>query len=169
MGTSSPLCPARGGTYHMSLTTLLLLLASQSTAGAARPRDARPVAKPSHLTSKQSPSTSFPAATSCVARAWLRSRKLCPSCVRAARGRWPRTTSGGSTSNNAWGGEQELLLSHVSVWVMQGRRPDEHRGEVSLCLQSSGGGLEHRAGAESDLEDNKSHSFFNKERVFIQN
>lgn len=49
-------------------------------------------------------------------------------------------TSGGSTSNNAWGGEQELLLSHVSVWVMQGRRPDEHRGEVSLCLQSSGGG-----------------------------
>lgn len=41
---------------------------------------------------------------------------------------------------------------------------------VFLCLQSSGGwgGLEHRAGAKRS-EDNKSHSFFNKEYVFIQN
>ena len=31
-----------------------------------------------------------------------------------------------------------------------------------------GGRLEHKKKKKSDLEDNKSHSFFNKERVFIQ-
>lgn len=44
-----------------------------------------------------------------------------------------------------------------------------HQEELGLLVltELGGGGLEHRAGAKRS-EDNKSHSFFNKEYVFIQ-
>lgn len=75
------------------------LLPSQSTAGAARARGAPPAAKPSRPTSRRSPFTSSPAATSCAAPAWPRSRKPRPWRAGAASARWPRRTSGGFTSN----------------------------------------------------------------------
>lgn len=88
------------GWQQRGLVEPLLLSPLQSTAGAARPKDALPAAKPSPLISKRSPFTSFPAATSCVARAWPRSRSLHHQyCAGVVKGRLPRTTSGGFTSD----------------------------------------------------------------------
>lgn len=83
--------------------------------GAARARGAPPAAKPSRPTSRRSPFTSSPAATSCAAPAWPRSRKPRPWLAGAASARWPRRTSGGFTSNPLGGRESEelLLLLHT--------------------------------------------------------
>lgn len=117
------------------LTKPLLLSPLQSRAGAARRKDALPAAKPSPLISKRSLFTSFPAATSCVARAWPRSRSLYHRyCAGAAKGRLPRTTSGGFTSEPSAAGacredeNKEPLLFPVSVSI---RRRTKAFGELA--------------------------------------
>lgn len=151
-----------------------VILDLQSTAGAARPRDVLPVANPSPATSRRSPCTSSPAGTSCAGPAWPSARRLRPppSTAGAARGRRPRTMSGGFTSDPRAAGRTRTSCccapcphgSAGGAASPPGGEPESGEDSV-LCLQSRGdGGLE--SGPEP--EDDKSHSFFIKEYVFIQ-
>lgn len=162
--------PLVSGSTAPNQAASLLPLPLQSMEGAARARGAPPAAKPSHPTSRRSPFTSSPAATSCAAPAWPRSRKPRPWRAGAASARWPRRTSGGFTSNPPGGRESEelLLLLHTRTTAFgePALSPASPRGfgaPRAHRIVAGGGGSEQRA------EGNKSHnSFFNKELVFRQ-
>lgn len=121
-----------------------VILALQSTAGAARARDVLPVANPSPATSRQSPCTSSPAGTSCAGPAWPSARRLRrpPSTAGAARGWQPLRMSGGFTSDPQGCQEEdkELLLCPTSAQIRPRSRRESRRVErTRSCAYRAGG------------------------------